>query len=200
MHFLKIEERHMQSKKRYTETNIWDDPVFMNLTPQQKLCWYFLNDRCDNIGGWTPNPKLIAFTLDIDGDPKQFLDDFLQVINSDKELIQITPSGDWIIIDFVKFQYCHRNPLNPNNKAHKSYLDLIEGKNLLSWFAVNCPKTLPESYLNKGKKDLSETSPRPLRDPLETHKDKDKEKDKEMDTDTDMDKAQEMEAFKEFAP
>ena len=84
--------------------------------------------------------------------------------------------------------------MHPNNPAHKSYLQLIEEKNLLTWFCENFPETLPESYLNKEKK----TSFRPLGDPFETHKDKDKEKDKETDKET----AQEMnlKAFKEFAP
>lgn len=186
----------MQSKKRFTETNIWDAPFFMELTPKQKLAWFFINDRCDNIGVWTPNPKLMAFNLDIEGNPGQFLDDFLQAINADGELIHIIPSGDWLITDFVKFQYCKKKPLSPNNTATKSYLDLIEEKKLLTWFCENFPETLPESYLSKGKK----TSLRPLRDPFETYKDKDKEKDKDTDRDTDKEKAQELEAFKEFAP
>lgn len=182
----------MQSKKRFTETNIWDSPTFMNLTPQQKLCWYFINDRCDNIGVWTPNPKLIAFNLDIEGDAKQFLDDFLQAINEADDFIHVLSNGEWFITNFVKFQYCKKNPLHPNNSAHNSYLQLIEEKNLLTWFCENFPETLPESYLNKGKK----TSIRPLKEPFETYKDK--EKDKDIDTDTD--KAQELEPFKQFAP
>ncbi|WP_147303550.1 hypothetical protein [Rhodohalobacter sp. SW132] len=166
----------------------------MELTPHQKLCWYFINDRCDNIGVWTPNPKLIAFNLDIEGNPQQFLDDFLQAINEADELIHVMPSGEWLITDFVKFQYCQKKPLHPNNPAHKSYLQLIKEQNLLSWFSVNYPETLPESYLNEEKK----TSIRPLKEPFETYKDKDIDRDTDRDIDTD--KAQELEPFKQFAP
>ena len=188
----------MQSKKRFTETNIWDAPVFMELTPHQKLCWYFINDRCDNIGVWTPNPKLIAFNLDIEGEPKQFLSDFLQAINASDDLIHVMASGEWLITNFVKFQYCQKKPLHPNNPAHKSYLALIEEKNLLTWFCENFPETLPESYLNKEKK----TSFRPLGDPFETHKDKDKEKDKDIDKEKaqELSKNSELKAYQEFAP
>ena len=182
----------MQSKKRFTETNIWDSPTFMNLTPQQKLCWFFINDRCDNIGVWTPNPKLIAFNLDIKGNPQKFLDDFLKAINENIELVFVMNNGEWLITNFVKFQYCQKKPLHPNNPAHKSYLQLIREQNLLSWFSENYPETLPESALNEEKK----TSRRPLSDSLETHKDKEKDRDRDRDTD----KAQELEPFKEFAP
>jgi|AntRauTorckE6833_2_1112554.scaffolds.fasta_scaffold00521_13 hypothetical protein len=189
----------MQSKKRFTETNIWDDPVFLELTPKQKLFWFFLNDRCDNIGVWTPNPKLIAFNLDIEGNPRQFLDDFLKAINEGEEIVHVLPSGEWLINDFVKFQYCQKKPLHPNSPSHKSYLHLIEEKDLLTWFCTNYPETMPESYLKKEKKN----SLRPLKDPFETYKDKEKDKDKE----TDKEKAQEKEminsdlkAFENFAP
>lgn len=193
----------MQSKKRFTETNIWDDPIFLELSPKQKLLWFFINDRCDNIGVWTPNPKLVAFNLDIDIDPCQFLDDFIQAINDTELRVHILPSGEWLITNFVKFQYCQRKPLHPNNPAHKSYLALIEEKNLLSWFCANYSETMPESYLNKEKKN----SKRPLKDPFETYKEKDKDKEEEKDKETDTEKAQEREfvnsdlkAFTQFSP
>lgn len=193
----------MQSKKRFTETNIWDDPVFMELTPKEKLLWFFINDRCDNIGVWTPNPKLAAFNLDIDDNPRQFLDDFLESINKAESRVHILPSGDWLITDFVKFQYCKSKPLHPKNPAHKSYLRQIEEKNLLSWFCDNYPETMPSEYLNKDKK----TSKRPLQDPFETYKEKDKDKEEEKDKEKDKDKAQEKEfvsselkAFTQFSP
>lgn len=189
----------MQSKKRFTETNIWDDPVFMGLSAKQKLLWFFINDRCDNIGVWTPNPKLIAFNLDIEGNPSQFLDDFLQAINTNEKLIYLMETGDWLIANFVKFQFCKSNPLSVANSAHQSYLQLIKDRNLSEWFFVNYPETLPESFIEQHLK----TSNRPPRDPFETYKDKDKEKDK----DTDKDKVQvkrpisnDLEAFNNFAP
>lgn len=186
----------MQSKKRFTEINIWEDPVFMELSAIQKLLWFFINDHCDNIGVWTPNPKLAAFNLDIEGDSRQFLDDFLQAINTDEKIIYVMSSGDWLITNFVKFQYCQKKPLHENNPAHKSYLQLIKDRNLSEWFYVNYPNTLPESFIEQHFKN----SKRPLRDPFETYKEKDK--------DTDTDKAQEKEftnnseltAFTNFAP
>lgn len=187
----------MQSKKRFTEINIWDDPVFIELTPQQKLMWFFLNDRCDNIGLWVPNPKLIGFNLDIEGNTRQFLDEFLKAINEAELRVHVLPSGDWLITDFVKFQYCKKSPLHENNPAHKSYLHLIEEKDLLSWFCANYPETMPESYLNKVKKN----SLRPLKEPFETHKDtdKDKESDKEK-AQEDDEVSSELVPFTNFAP
>jgi len=193
----------MQSKKRFTEINKWDDPIFLGLSAKQKLLWLFINDRCDNIGVWVPNPKLIAFNLDIERNPHQFLEAFLQAINEADELIHIMPSGDWLITNFVKFQYCSKNPLNERNPAHKSYLQLIKDQNLLSWFCTNYPETMPQGYLNKEKK----TSKRPLKDPFETYKEKDKDKEEEKDTETGKEKAQEkkavvsnLEPFENFKP
>lgn len=177
----------MQSKKRFTETNIWDAPFFMELTPKQKLAWFFINDRCDNIGVWTPNPKLIAFNLDIEGKPGQFLQDFLKAVNEKEQIIHVMPSGEWLIANFVKFQYCQSKPLHQNNPAHKSYLRLIRQWDLSEWFYLNFPETLPESFIKQHLKN----SKRPLKEPFETHKEKDK--DKEEEKDTEKEKAQEKE-------
>lgn len=185
----------MQSKKRFIETSNWDEPFFMELTPKQKLCWFFINDRCDNIGVWTPNPKLLAFILDIEDNPRQFAEDFLQAINNYGELILITPSGDWLLKHFVKFQFCKKKPLSVTSTATKSYLDLMVEKKLLTWFRENYPETLPESYLM----DDFETPSRPLIEPSETHKEKDKEKDMDKDKERDKEKGMERDKDKEKA-
>lgn len=193
----------MQSKKRFTEINKWDDPVFLELSAKQKLLWMFINDRCDNIGVWTPNPKLVAFNTDFDGDTRQFLDDFLGAINREERLVEVLSSGDWLITDFVKFQYCQKKPLHPNSPAHKSYLELMDKRGLSQWFVENYPETMPESYLKQEKK----SSKRTLKDPFETYKDKDKDRDTDTDKDMDQDMDElaseitsDLEPFKNFKP
>lgn len=194
----------MQSKKRFTEINIWEAPFFTDLTSKQKLLWFYINDRCNNIGLWTPNLKLTAYSLDIDGDPKQFNDDFIRSVNKYSDNVTVLDTGEWLINGFVKFQYVKGNSLNPRNPAHKSYLRLMKDNGLVEWFYEHYPETLPEAFMDGQKLDLSENSKRPLDHPFETYKDKDKEKAKDMDRESDMAQGQEnefdKEQFKHFSP
>jgi hypothetical protein len=183
----------MQSKKRFTEINIWEASFFMELTPKQKLFWYYLNDRCDNIGVWEPNFKLVAFNLELEGNPHEFGDSFLQALN---DRVIVLESGHWFLPDFVKFQYCKSNNLNSKSPAHKSYIELMKGRNLWEWFCENQMDVMPPDDINEylklhPKTPFSENSKRGLKEVLESHKDKDTDKEKaqeeEKATDTDKD-------------
>lgn len=138
----------MQSKKRFTETNIWESEWFMNLDPRQKLFWYYLNDRCDNIGVWTPNFTLTGILLNINGSTEEFADSFLEAVNRDVERIIILDTGAWFLTGFVKFQYCKANPLSSNSPAHKSYIQLMKQRNLWEYFCREQPDVMPIEELN----------------------------------------------------
>jgi len=169
----------MQSKKRFTEINVWETNWFTNLNPTQKLFWLYINHRCDNIGIWEPNMKLSAFHLGIDGDIDQFANDFLKTINNDMKRIIILDSKKWFILGFVKFQFVKDKPLNPRNPAHKSYIKQISDSGLYTWFSTYQPEVL--FFIEE------ETSHRAIQEVSKG----DKDKEEDIDTDIEEDKVKE---------
>jgi hypothetical protein len=83
-----------------TDPQKWEDPFFQGLTPQQKLVWLYVIDRCDFCGFWRPNGPLTSFqigeSVDLDAALKAF-GDRVQVIN-----------GKWFIRKFARFQHGDR--------------------------------------------------------------------------------------------
>lgn len=102
--------------KRFTDTDIWDEDWYVALPNKYKLLWNYVKDRCDNVGIWRPN-KIIAQKL-IDEDIN--LNDFLNLINSEKERIKVLPSGKWFVKYFFIFQYGEK--FSPSSPVHKSAL------------------------------------------------------------------------------
>lgn len=181
----------MQSKKRFTESNIWSASWFMDLTNDQKLFWGYLNDQCDNIGVWDSNFKLASFHLGIENF-EDFFHQFIDTINSDHKRIYEINKEQWLLIEFVKFQYCKKSPLNRKNPAHKSYLNLIVERKLSTWFCENQPdvlsyEDLSDFYVLNPKTTLDKRSSRGLKEVSESYKEKDPDKVEDKKTDTDED-------------
>ena len=60
--------------KRFTDTGIWvDKPWFIELTPAEKCAWFFIKDRCDNVGVWKLNFKLAELVIGGEIDWNAFL-------------------------------------------------------------------------------------------------------------------------------
>ncbi|MEX0661159.1 MAG: hypothetical protein WEA58_04675 [Balneolaceae bacterium] len=139
----------MQSKKRFTEINIWEADWYMFLTPTQKLMLKYITDRCDNIGVWDTNLKLAAFHVGISGDPVSFWDDFVMAVNNSEERIIQLDSGAWFIVGFVEFQYCKGNkPLSNKSPAHKSYIGIMHERGLWEWFCENQAEIMPQEEVD----------------------------------------------------
>lgn len=103
--------------KRFTDTGTWvDQPWFIELSPVEKCVWYFVKDRCDNVGVWKPNFKLAALVIggDIDWDA------FLNKCNSNIEVLE---NGKWWLPDFCEFQY---GELRETCKPHQSYISSLK--------------------------------------------------------------------------
>ena len=103
--------------KRFTDTGIWvDKPWFIELSPVEKCAWFFIKDRCDNVGVWKPNFKLAGLVMgdDIDWDV------FLQKCNGN---IEVLDNGKWWLLDFCYFQY---GELKETCKPHQSYILLLK--------------------------------------------------------------------------
>ena len=142
--------------KRFTATEIWDNPQFIDLSKDAKLLWFFLKDKCDNAGVVGLSRKLVNFhiepTVDID-----------EVANELAEIGWIKRISDskWWIPNFVRFQ-C--GILKESCKPHKSVMRLLEQHGLLE----DVLKGYPKSMITLKEKEEEREE--------EQEKDKDKEK------------------------
>ena len=93
--------------KRFTETLKWDDPWFRALSPDAKLLWFWIVDKCDQAGIITPDFALCEFQTGI----KRAFDKMLEI---DSRVIQIA-DGKYIVEKFIEFQH---GKLSRDCKAH----------------------------------------------------------------------------------
>lgn len=106
--------------KRLTDTDIWEQDWYIDLSNEYKLVWNYIKDKCDNAGIWRPNKSLLQKII---GKSINF-DDFLMFVNTDgKERIKVLPSGRWFLKDFFIFQY--GDQFNPKSPVHKGALKAL---------------------------------------------------------------------------
>ncbi len=100
--------------KRFTDTEKWGDPWFLNLTPKIRTLWIYICDRCDSVGIWKAHlPSLNFHTTDI-----YTKEDFNELGSRIK---WIDEEKVWIT-GFIKFQYGN---LNNKNFAHQGIIKKI---------------------------------------------------------------------------
>lgn len=129
--------------KRFTDTDKWKKPFIKTLEAPYKLLWLYILDDCDHAGMWQVDIEIASIRIGEKIDIKKAIENF-----GDK--IKVLDNGEkWFVQDFIDFQY---GILNPENRAHKSVLNLLE------------------KYINKGLISSLQGA---------KDKDKDKEKDKE---------------------
>lgn len=137
--------------KRFTDTDKWKKPFIRSLKAPYKLLWLYILDECDHAGIWQVDFDVARIKI---GEKVNEVD-AAKCLSS--KIIKFAGGEKWFIPDFIEFQY---GPLNPENRAHKSVLNILDKYNL--------------SLENK-----------PLISPLRGAKDKDM--DKEQDTDMEPD-------------
>lgn len=84
--------------KRFTDSNKWADPWFMDLPSKYKLFWIYLLDNCDHAGVWKVNFKVASFYIGEHLEPSEV-----------KRLLsgRVNEIDDtyWHIEKFIEFQY-----------------------------------------------------------------------------------------------
>ena len=101
--------------KRFTDTEKWKDPWFCSLTERQRGFWMYLVDNCNHAGIWQVNWPLVSFYFpESDG-----LKHCVEVFNG---RVVVLSEEKWFIGKFVDFQY---GTLNPENRTHKSVIDIL---------------------------------------------------------------------------
>lgn len=139
--------------KRFTDSDKWKKIWFRKLSPAEKCFWNYLTDNCNHAGIWDVDFETAFHFIG------QKLDESKIRLTFQKQFVEIDGGKRWFIIDFIEFQY---GKLNPENKAHKNIIPLLNKYNLLDD--------------EGGLKGL----PTPLQGDKVMVMDKDKEIDKEM--------------------
>ena len=126
--------------KRFTDTELWAKPWFMDLTLAEKLAWFYIKDRCDNVGVWTPNFPLAEFVL---GSPI----DWEELRDKCHDNIAVLDNGKWWLVDFCSFQHPDLN-VKSTSKPIVSYIRALK-KHELWDYELHRPKgmdTLSKRY------------------------------------------------------
>lgn len=124
--------------KRFTETQKWEDPWFRRLSPELKLFWHWLLDKCDGAGIIEPDIELASFQIGF-----QYPADILSQFN---ERVTKLKCGKYFIPKFISYQY---GTLSRECKAHNPIFASLEKHGLKGY-----PKgihTLQEKEKEKDK-------------------------------------------------
>jgi len=133
--------------KRFTETLKWDDPWFRALSPDAKLLWFWLVDKCDNAGIITPDFALCEFQAGI-----KHASDCMHQLETRIAEIDV---GKFMICRFIEFQH---GRLSRDCKAHNPAFQSLEKHGMLEESGEI--KEMPKGYL-KGIHTLSIGYPYP---------------------------------------
>lgn len=117
--------------KRFTDTAIWQKNWFMELTPAEKLAWFYIKDQCDNVGVWEPNTRLAEFIIGSQLD----WDKFQKKCN---ENIYVMDNGKWWLVDFCRFQHPDLDP-DSASRPIQSYIKELKKHELWDRF-IGYPK------------------------------------------------------------
>ncbi len=110
--------------KRFTETNKWDDPWYIDLPTDSKVFWQYLCDKCDNAGVIDISERHAKFLLNCEREIPELID---SLGNRIKKL----ENGKYFITSFVQFQF---GQLRPESNLHKNVILLLEKHGLYELF------------------------------------------------------------------
>ena len=106
--------------KRFTDTEKWSEDWFLELSNPNKLFWIYICDNCNHAGVFKLNKKTFEFLIGTKIDPEQFL----LIVNDEKERIKIISKGKWYLVGFIKFQYGEE--LHPDSRVHASVIKILK--------------------------------------------------------------------------
>jgi len=158
----------MDSKKRLFEIRIWDQEFFVELSPEEKLLYFFMISNCDNVGVYAHSPKLAKFHCGTDIE----IQSLIEKVNKDEVRIETLSNKKLWIKDIVRI--CWGTIAARNNLGRSCYKLLIE-HNLLERFISEFPTEINvdsfrDAIMNKvkGYTDLPLPPACPKADPGQT--------------------------------
>lgn len=109
--------------KRFTDTGKWNKPFIRSMKAPYKLLWLYILDECDHAGVWQVDLDVAQIKIGEKLNLETALSSFSE------KVYPFDGGGKWFIPDFIEFQY---GELNPDNRAHKSVLNILSKYNLLN--------------------------------------------------------------------
>lgn len=101
---------------RLTDSRKWDDDWFLELSPQHKLLWLYIIDKCNHAGIYKHSSKLETCCLGCEIN----WDIALKAFNGRAKLIK---ENKYFIPKFIEFQY---GVLKEDNRCHKSAIEILK--------------------------------------------------------------------------
>jgi hypothetical protein len=145
------------ARKRFTDTEKWNDTWFRGLPPKIKCAWSYLCDTCDNAGIWKIDLEGMSFNVGEKIRPDEFEKYF------SGRFKKISDDKIWIL-KFIDFQ---AGKIKMGNKPHEQIIGILKEHDLIdSYKAI--------TRVNKGLGEGTET----LQDKKRIRKGLEKEKDK----------------------
>lgn len=130
--------------KRFTETQKWEDPWFRRLSPELKLFWQWLLDKCDGAGIIEPDIELASFQIGFDYGN--------EVLSQFNDRVTKLECGKYFIPKFIHYQY---GTLSRDCKAHNPVFSSLEKHGLKGYpKGIHTPQ---EKEKDKDKESEEET-------------------------------------------
>ena len=129
--------------KRFIDTELFDDPWYMDLSKEAKLLWVYVITKCDHAGIISYNKKLWKFQTDIEQ-----IETVIKELGN--RLISVTEEY-FFIPNYIKYQY----PNFPNSKVkqQQSALEILNKFNININSYLTLKKPLIKGYDNDNDND-----------------------------------------------
>ena len=135
--------------KRYVDTDMWKKKWFRTLSTKMKNVWIYLITMCDHAGLYEVDIDLMGLFIGESITQEEIMDCLSQQI-------EVIDEDKWFLPKFVKFQYNVTDPteLNPNNRVHKSVIDILSSYHLVEGSTKTLPSPLKKDIrVTRGAKD-----------------------------------------------
>lgn len=157
--------------KRFTDTNIWNDPWFYSLPFEYKMAWFFIKDNCDNAGVWKWFPDALNFftgkKITIEGFKEYF-----------KKRIFFLSDEKIFIVKFIEFQF--GNIWEGGSKIHQSVVKALYSHGIDRDRYDEIIKSVNGIGMgSQWDSDGIKNNPDGIAMGIYTHQDKEKDKDKD---------------------
>lgn len=118
------------SKKRFVDVHLWDQPWYIELSTKHQLFWHYMNAKCDNIGVYAHSERKTAFDIRSEINTSE-------IESTYKGQVKSLDDGKFLLVNFCKFQHCNSSPLLPKSKVFVSYMKDLRDSGLIDYFATH---------------------------------------------------------------
>ena len=154
--------------KRFTDTDKWDDPWFAELSPEYKLLWLYLCDKCNQVGIIDYSKRITEFNIGMAID----INDFVE--KSENRVVKLR-NGKLFLTKFLDFQV---GTVSEKSPAHKPIIKLIEQNPEILEYPIPYPSARVVDTLEDTLVDRVQEKEKEEEKEIEIEKDEEKEEEK----------------------